>query len=160
MPLDSSAPPAPQTPGASPALSETAAEDLVHGICFKTGPPRTLGAELEWLVLDAERPGEILPPDRLTAAHDAARALTLQSRLSIEPGGQLELSSAPAPPSPAAWTAYKPISPPYGPPCGPEVWSCAGPAAMRAGRCADCCTARATTRWRSTSTAPAPPGAR
>ncbi|WP_329315317.1 MULTISPECIES: ergothioneine biosynthesis glutamate--cysteine ligase EgtA [unclassified Streptomyces] len=97
MPLDSSAPPAPQTPGASPALSETAAEDLVHGICFKTGPPRTLGAELEWLVLDAERPGEILPPDRLTAAHDAARALTLQSRLSIEPGGQLELSSAPAP---------------------------------------------------------------
>lgn len=86
----------PQTPGASAALSETAAEDLIHGICFKTGPPRTLGAELEWLVLDAERPGRILPPDRLTAAHDAARALPLNSRLSIEPGGQLELSSAPA----------------------------------------------------------------
>ncbi|MFE2145671.1 ergothioneine biosynthesis glutamate--cysteine ligase EgtA [Streptomyces sp. NPDC059456] len=97
MPQDSSAPPAPLTPGASPALSETAAEDLVHGICFKTGPPRTLGAELEWLVLDAERPGETVSPDRLTAAHDAARALTLNSRLSIEPGGQLELSSAPAP---------------------------------------------------------------
>ncbi|MFJ3202401.1 ergothioneine biosynthesis glutamate--cysteine ligase EgtA [Streptomyces sp. NPDC086989] len=96
MPQDSSAPPAPLPPGASPALSETAAEDLVHGICFKTGPPRTLGAELEWLVLDSERPGETVQPDRLTAAHDAARALTLNSRLSIEPGGQLELSSAPA----------------------------------------------------------------
>ncbi|MER7463264.1 ergothioneine biosynthesis glutamate--cysteine ligase EgtA [Streptomyces sp. NPDC097981] len=97
MPQGSPAPPTSQPPGASPALSETAAEDLVHGICFKTGPPRTLGAELEWLVLDAERPGDVLPPDRLTAAHDAARALRLQSRLSTEPGGQLELSSAPAP---------------------------------------------------------------
>ncbi|TDU74773.1 ergothioneine biosynthesis glutamate--cysteine ligase EgtA [Streptomyces sp. KS 21] len=97
MPQDSPAPPAPQTAGASTALSETAAEDLIHGICFKTGPPRTIGAELEWLVLDAERPGRILPPERLTAAHDAARALSLDSRLSIEPGGQLELSSAPAP---------------------------------------------------------------
>lgn len=116
MPQDSPAPPTPQTPGTSAALSETAAEDLIHGICFKTGPPRTLGAELEWLVLDAERPGRILPPDRLTAAHDAARALPLNSRLSIEPGGQLELSSAPPAPSPAAWTACRPISPPYGPP--------------------------------------------
>lgn len=97
MPQDSYAPPDPQALGDPPALSETAAEDLVHGICFKTGPPRTLGAELEWLVLDAERPGEILPPDRLTAAHDAARALPLHSRLTVEPGGQLELSSAPAP---------------------------------------------------------------
>ncbi|MFE5534683.1 ergothioneine biosynthesis glutamate--cysteine ligase EgtA [Streptomyces sp. NPDC056492] len=97
MPQDSYAPPDPLAPGDAPTLSETAAEDLVHGICFKTGPPRTLGAELEWLVLDAERPGEILPPDRLTAAHDAAGALPLNSRFTIEPGGQLELSSAPAP---------------------------------------------------------------
>lgn len=77
-------------------LTEAAAEDLVHGICFKTGPPRLLGAELEWLVLDAERPWLPLPPDRLTAAHAAARALPLNSRLTVEPGGQLELSSAPA----------------------------------------------------------------
>ncbi|MFD5508436.1 ergothioneine biosynthesis glutamate--cysteine ligase EgtA [Streptomyces sp. NPDC127051] len=97
MPQDSYAPPDPQAQSDPPALSETAAEDLVHGICFKTGPPRTLGAELEWLVLDAERPGEILPPDRLTAAHEAARALPLHSRFTVEPGGQLELSSAPAP---------------------------------------------------------------
>ncbi|MET9610454.1 ergothioneine biosynthesis glutamate--cysteine ligase EgtA [Streptomyces sp. NPDC006512] len=77
-------------------LTETAAEDLVHGICFKTGPPRLLGAELEWLVLDAERPWLPLPPDRLAAAHEAARALTLHSTVTVEPGGQLELSSEPA----------------------------------------------------------------
>ncbi|RSS80308.1 ergothioneine biosynthesis glutamate--cysteine ligase EgtA [Streptomyces sp. WAC06614] len=88
----------PQTSPLTPVrtLTETAAEDLVHGICFKTGPPRLLGAELEWLVVDAERPYRPLPPDRLTAAHDAARALPLRSRFTVEPGGQLELSSPPA----------------------------------------------------------------
>ncbi|MFD8410546.1 ergothioneine biosynthesis glutamate--cysteine ligase EgtA [Streptomyces sp. NPDC059650] len=91
----SPAPPTSPSPTSSP-ITEGAAEDLVHGICFKTGPPRVLGAELEWLVMDAERPGEPLAPARLTAAHDAARTLPLHSRLSIEPGGQLELSSAPA----------------------------------------------------------------
>jgi glutamate--cysteine ligase len=78
------------------ALTETAAEEFVHGICFKTGPPRLLGAELEWLVVDSERPGLHLAPERLTAAHEAARALPLASRLTVEPGGQLELSSPPA----------------------------------------------------------------
>ncbi|MFE4638492.1 ergothioneine biosynthesis glutamate--cysteine ligase EgtA [Streptomyces sp. NPDC056773] len=77
-------------------LTEATAEELIHGICFKTGPPRLLGAELEWLVFDAERPGRPVPHDRLAAAHDAARALPLASRVTVEPGGQLELSSAPA----------------------------------------------------------------
>ncbi|MGI5347705.1 ergothioneine biosynthesis glutamate--cysteine ligase EgtA [Streptomyces sp. CA-250714] len=31
-------------------LSEAAALAYVHGICFKTGPPRRVGVELEWLV--------------------------------------------------------------------------------------------------------------
>ncbi|MBT2408946.1 MULTISPECIES: ergothioneine biosynthesis glutamate--cysteine ligase EgtA [unclassified Streptomyces] len=88
MPQNSPAPPA--------RMSETEAEELIHGICFKTGPPRLIGAELEWLVLDAERPGQPLAPERLTAAHDAARTLPLRSRLTVEPGGQLELSSEPA----------------------------------------------------------------
>ncbi|MER5934710.1 ergothioneine biosynthesis glutamate--cysteine ligase EgtA [Streptomyces sp. NPDC002054] len=78
------------------ALSEREAEDLVHGVCFKTGPPRLVGAELEWLVLDAEQPDLPLPADRLTAALDAVGALPLGSRFTVEPGGQLELSSAPA----------------------------------------------------------------
>ncbi|MET8751221.1 ergothioneine biosynthesis glutamate--cysteine ligase EgtA [Streptomyces sp. NPDC004667] len=94
MTEDSPAPPAQDF--AHPPLTEAAAEDLVHGICFKTGPPRLVGAELEWLVLDAERPWLPLPPERLTAGHEAARALPLRSRFTVEPGGQLELSSAPA----------------------------------------------------------------
>ncbi|MCX5403173.1 ergothioneine biosynthesis glutamate--cysteine ligase EgtA [Streptomyces sp. NBC_00335] len=77
-------------------LTETGAEELLHGICFKTGPPRLLGAELEWLVFDAERPGRPVSHERLAAAHDAARALPLGSGVTVEPGGQLELSSAPA----------------------------------------------------------------
>ncbi|MBT2469865.1 ergothioneine biosynthesis glutamate--cysteine ligase EgtA [Streptomyces sp. ISL-66] len=83
----------PQDP---PDLTESAAEDLIHGICFKTGPPRLLGAELEWLVFDAERPDHPVSHERLAAAHDAARALPLGSRITVEPGGQLELSSTPA----------------------------------------------------------------
>ncbi|WP_329376654.1 ergothioneine biosynthesis glutamate--cysteine ligase EgtA [Streptomyces sp. NBC_01351] len=90
MPNGSPAPPA-----HSP-ITETQAEELIHGICFKTGPPRLVGAELEWLVLDAEQPGQPLLPERLRAAHAAARALPLGSRVTVEPGGQLELSSPPA----------------------------------------------------------------
>ncbi|WP_407836002.1 ergothioneine biosynthesis glutamate--cysteine ligase EgtA [Streptomyces sp. DSM 116496] len=77
-------------------LTEATAEELIHGICFKTGPPRQLGAELEWLVFDVEQPGLPVSHDRLAAAHAAARALPLGSGVTVEPGGQLELSSAPA----------------------------------------------------------------
>ncbi|AWZ08964.1 MULTISPECIES: ergothioneine biosynthesis glutamate--cysteine ligase EgtA [unclassified Streptomyces] len=83
----------PQVP---PRLTESGAEDLIHGICFKTGPPRLLGAELEWLVFDAEHPALPVSHERLADAHGAARALPLGSRVTVEPGGQLELSSAPA----------------------------------------------------------------
>ncbi|MFJ3519762.1 MULTISPECIES: ergothioneine biosynthesis glutamate--cysteine ligase EgtA [unclassified Streptomyces] len=96
MSQDSSAPPPAPDPIPPPSISETQAEDLIHGICFKTGPPRLIGAELEWLVVDAEHPARPLPPERLRAAHTAARALPLHSRVTVEPGGQLELSSAPA----------------------------------------------------------------
>ncbi|MEU9082952.1 ergothioneine biosynthesis glutamate--cysteine ligase EgtA [Streptomyces sp. NPDC048357] len=96
MPQDSPTPPHAPAPPPTASLSETQAEELIHGICFKTGPPLLIGAELEWLVLDAERPEQPLPPERLRAAHAAARTLPLNSRLTVEPGGQLELSSAPA----------------------------------------------------------------
>ncbi|WP_326586644.1 ergothioneine biosynthesis glutamate--cysteine ligase EgtA [Streptomyces sp. NBC_01294] len=98
MPQDSPVPPPPPAPdpAPSPSISETEAEHLIHGICFKTGPPRLIGAELEWILLDAERPGQPLSPERLRAAHTAARALPLNSRVTVEPGGQLELSSDPA----------------------------------------------------------------
>ncbi|QES47103.1 ergothioneine biosynthesis glutamate--cysteine ligase EgtA [Streptomyces venezuelae] len=101
MPQDSPPPhsPPPRNPGDPQHphdLTEIEAEDLVRGVCFKTGPPRLVGAELEWLVLDAEQPDRPLPAERLAAALDAVGALPLRSRFTVEPGGQLELSSAPA----------------------------------------------------------------
>ncbi|MFF2520898.1 ergothioneine biosynthesis glutamate--cysteine ligase EgtA [Streptomyces liangshanensis] len=78
------------------ALGETEAEDLLRGICFKTGPPRKVGVELEWLVHDLYDPERPVPTDRLEAAFRSLRKLPLESALTFEPGGQLELSSQPA----------------------------------------------------------------
>src|SRR6059058_3754979 len=80
-------------------LTESDAEEQVHGICFKTGPPGRIGVELEWLVFDGRDPA--LPVDQQRAATAVARlgapgALPGQGTLTTEPGGQVELSSAPA----------------------------------------------------------------
>ncbi|MFF0557868.1 ergothioneine biosynthesis glutamate--cysteine ligase EgtA [Streptomyces sp. NPDC004266] len=79
-----------------PPLTEAEAEDLLRCICFKTGPPRTVGVELEWLVHELRDPRLPVRPPRLAAALDTVRALPLVSALTFEPGGQLELSSRPA----------------------------------------------------------------
>ncbi|MFC9247511.1 ergothioneine biosynthesis glutamate--cysteine ligase EgtA [Streptomyces sp. NPDC057136] len=92
----------PETPGADRQaehgvpLGESEAEDLLRCICFKTGPPRKVGVELEWLIHDREHPDVLVTEERLGAAADAVRALPLSASLTFEPGGQLELSSAPA----------------------------------------------------------------
>ncbi|MFF5403086.1 ergothioneine biosynthesis glutamate--cysteine ligase EgtA [Streptomyces misionensis] len=78
------------------AVTEAEVDALVQGICFKTGPPRTLGVELEWLVHERGSPQRPVTPERLAAAYAALRALPLGSALTVEPGGQLELSSPPA----------------------------------------------------------------
>ncbi|MFC7840763.1 ergothioneine biosynthesis glutamate--cysteine ligase EgtA [Streptomyces sp. NPDC001046] len=78
------------------SLSEAEVEALVRGICFKTGPPRRLGVEVEWLVHELRTPQLPVTHERLRAAHAAVGALPLRSALTVEPGGQLELSSPPA----------------------------------------------------------------
>ncbi|MBO0916638.1 ergothioneine biosynthesis glutamate--cysteine ligase EgtA [Streptomyces laculatispora] len=83
-------------PGHSPPLGEVEAEDLLRGICFKTGPPRIVGVELEWLLHDRDHPRSPVQHDRLEAAATAVRALPLNAAVTFEPGGQLELSSRPA----------------------------------------------------------------
>ncbi|MFI1865350.1 ergothioneine biosynthesis glutamate--cysteine ligase EgtA [Streptomyces jumonjinensis] len=77
-------------------ITEAEAEDLLHGICFKNGPPVSVGVELEWLIQEHRNPRRTIAADRLTAAHDQVRSLPLTSALTFEPGGQLELSSRPA----------------------------------------------------------------
>ncbi len=86
-----------RSPG--PPLTERAAEEQAHGIAFKTGPPGRVGVELEWLVRDGRDPA--LPVDQRRVAAALARldepgALPGRGRLTTEPGGQVELSSAPA----------------------------------------------------------------
>lgn len=83
-------------------LTQSAAEAYVASVCFKIGPPRRLGVELEWLVHDSCRPDSTPAPERVQAALDALRLrpeaplLPHGSRVTREPGGQVELSSPPA----------------------------------------------------------------
>jgi glutamate--cysteine ligase len=80
--------------------TQVASCDAVHGyvaaICFKTGPPVTVGAELEWCVVDAAHPTRVVPLDRLRNVLDQAGPTPGGSTVTYEPGGQLELSSPPA----------------------------------------------------------------
>jgi ergothioneine biosynthesis glutamate--cysteine ligase EgtA len=81
-------------------LTEDQAEAHTHGICFKTGPPALVGVELEWLVHDGSDPALPVSHDQLAAVRASAGAggpLPGGGALTIEPGGQLEISSAAAP---------------------------------------------------------------
>jgi glutamate--cysteine ligase len=69
----------------------------IRGVCFKNGPPGTVGAETEWLVLDATDPAAHVPTARPRALVEAAGPPPNGSTITYEPGGQLELSSLPWP---------------------------------------------------------------
>lgn len=75
--------------------------ESVHGfvsrVCFKNGPPHQVGAELEWLVTPVDDPSSPVPLDRLQHLLTQAAPLPAASRITLEPGGQVELSSQPAP---------------------------------------------------------------
>jgi glutamate--cysteine ligase len=70
--------------------------EAVHGyvsrICFKNGPPSRVGAELEFLLSGAD-PREPVPLTRVRAALLKAPPFPGGSRVTYEPGGQVELSS-------------------------------------------------------------------
>ncbi|WP_184816410.1 ergothioneine biosynthesis glutamate--cysteine ligase EgtA [Actinophytocola algeriensis] len=82
------------------------AEAYVASVCFKHGPPKLHGVELEWIVHHEEDPRRPLDPRRLVAAlgPHAPRTLTPDSPqqplpsgspLTVEPGGQVEISALP-----------------------------------------------------------------
>ena len=84
--------------------SRPAAEAYVSKVCFKLGPPALIGAELEWLTAfdDGSRPslsslatalGDHSP--RSIAPDSPALTLPGGSAVTVEPGGQVELSSSP-----------------------------------------------------------------
>lgn len=81
----------------------------VHGyvkrICFKTGPPTYVGAELEWLVADLAQPHRPVPLDQLRTLLADHAPPPAGSTITFEPGGQLELSSPPTVGLTACWQA-------------------------------------------------------
>ena len=80
-------------------ISELEAESLIGTICFKTGPPGVVGAELEWLVADAGNPALPVPFEKvreLLASLSGPGIMPGCGALTLEPGGQVELSTAPA----------------------------------------------------------------
>ena len=82
------------------------AEAYVASVCFKHGPPKLHGVELEWIVHHEEDPRRPLDASRLAAAlgahaprtlvHDSPQLpLPSGSPLTVEPGGQVEISALP-----------------------------------------------------------------
>jgi len=83
-----------------PPLSEAAAEAWIPRTCFKNGPPAQIGVELELLVADARHPDGLAahyPRHRHPALLRDLAAGGLDGQLTVEPGGQVELSSRPGP---------------------------------------------------------------
>jgi glutamate--cysteine ligase len=83
-----------------------AAETYVASVCFKHGPPRLVGVELEWTVHDAHDPHALLELERLSGALGAHAPSTVNpdspnlpmrhgSLVTVEPGGQVEISAPP-----------------------------------------------------------------
>ncbi len=82
------------------------AEAYVAKICFKTGPPGPVGVELEWTLHHADDPTRTVDVALLRTAlgPHAPRSVTPDSpqlplpgggRVTVEPGGQVELSTPP-----------------------------------------------------------------
>lgn len=87
-----------------PVSSREDAEGYVAGICFKHGPPSRLGVELEWTLHHHDAPHRALDRVALAAALGPHAPPTLApsgphdplprgSRVTVEPGGQVEISS-------------------------------------------------------------------
>ncbi|SHG67729.1 glutamate-cysteine ligase family protein [Streptoalloteichus hindustanus] len=86
--------------------SRAEAESHIASVAFAPGPPRLLGVELEWVVHHRADPGRPLAAPQLAAAlgpyapptlapEGPHRPLDHGSTVTVEPGGQVEISSAP-----------------------------------------------------------------
>lgn len=89
-----------------PIPSAEDAEAYVALVCFKHGPPERIGVELEWTLHHHGRPERPLDPDLLASALGCHAPPTLcpetsvgplpnGSLVTVEPGGQVEMSTLP-----------------------------------------------------------------
>jgi glutamate--cysteine ligase len=72
---------------------ETSVHAYVGRICFKTGPPEHVGGELEWLLSATSDPIHPVAPETLDDLIRESAPMPGGSRVTLEPGGQVELSS-------------------------------------------------------------------
>ncbi|MEI4272921.1 ergothioneine biosynthesis glutamate--cysteine ligase EgtA [Klenkia sp. LSe6-5] len=80
-----------------PLADVAAAREHVHATALTPAPPGPVGLELEAHLVDLADPGARVPWSRITAAVAALPPLTGRSRVTLEPGGQVELSGPPEP---------------------------------------------------------------
>ena len=85
-----------------------AAAAFLTRICFKIGPPELVGLELEWHIHDRRTPTAPLSSNRIAAAlgpwcppalrasPSPAATMPNGAAVTVEPGGQLEISTSPA----------------------------------------------------------------
>ena len=92
---------------ALPMLTRDQAEGYVAMVCFKHGPPQRMGVELEWTLHHEDDPARAVAIADLARAlgphapatvdpHSPHQPLPAGSLVTVEPGGQVEISSAPS----------------------------------------------------------------
>ena len=90
-----------------PIARQDDAEAYVAMVCFKHGPPERVGVELEWTVHHRDGHDRPLDPGVLASAlgnhapttvapHSTQEPLPRGSLVTVEPGGQVEISSLPS----------------------------------------------------------------
>ncbi len=78
-----------------PLPDTDAARAYVAGVALRPAPPGPVGLELEAHLVDLLSPTERVPWARVTGLVDAVPPLPGRSRVTLEPGGQVELSGPP-----------------------------------------------------------------
>ncbi|MGY1681498.1 ergothioneine biosynthesis glutamate--cysteine ligase EgtA [Geodermatophilus sp. SYSU D01176] len=98
---------APTTEERTAALDLDAAVAHVAGTALRPGPVGAVGLELEAHLVDLDAPAARVPWQRIRDLVDALPAMPAGSRVTLEPGGQVELSAPPYPEVAAAVAALR-----------------------------------------------------
>lgn len=139
-----------------------AGEAYVASVCFKHGPPRLTGVELEFTVHHADDPARPLDPDLLATAlgphtprtlrpDSPATPLPAGSPVSLEPGVRSKSPLIPRPRCATSTQSSRPISATWVNFSPPTASGSVTPASTRTARRAGCWTRRATRRWNAGS---------